>query len=129
MSAQIESEIAELPDEEKSIFLQDIGEEYTGLEKIAIASQKLLKLISFFTAGSEDEVRAWSLKQGSTAPQAAGTIHTDFERGFIKADTYSFKNICEYKTEKILREKGLIRSEGKAYIVKDGDVCFFKFNV
>ncbi len=129
VSAQIESEIAELPDEEKSIFLQDIGEEYTGLEKIALASQKLLHLISFFTAGSEDEVRAWSLKEGSTAPQAAGRIHTDFERGFIKADTYSFENICEYKTEKILREKGLIRLEGKSYIVKDGDVCFFKFNV
>ncbi|MCG2725890.1 MAG: redox-regulated ATPase YchF [Elusimicrobia bacterium] len=129
VSAQIESEIAQLPDEEKAVFLQDIGEEYTGLEKIALASKKLLKLISFFTVGSEDEVRSWNLREGSTAPQAAGRIHTDFERGFIKSDTYSFENICAHKTEKILREKGLIRSEGKAYIVKDGDICFFKFNV
>ncbi len=129
ISAKIESEIIELPDEEKAIFLKDLGEDYTGLEKMALAGYKLLDLISFFTAGSEDEVRAWSLKRGLKAPQAAGRIHTDFEKGFIRADIYSFDDIMKYKSEKALKEKGLIRSEGKEYVMKDGDICFFKFNV
>jgi len=129
ISAKIESEIVELPDEEKAIFLKDLGEDYTGLEKMALAGYKLLDMISFFTAGSEDEVRAWSLKRGLKAPQAAGRIHTDFEKGFIRADIYSFDDIMKYKSEKILKEKGLIRSEGKEYVMKDGDICFFKFNV
>ncbi|MDO8805592.1 MAG: DUF933 domain-containing protein, partial [Elusimicrobiota bacterium] len=101
----------------------------TGLEKMALAGYQLLNLISFFTAGSEDEVRAWSLKRGLKAPQAAGTIHTDFEKGFIRADIYSFDDIMKYQTEKALKEKGLIRSEGREYVMKDGDICFFKFNV
>ena len=129
ISAKIESEIIELPDEEKAVFLKDLGEDYTGLEKMATAGYKLLDQISFFTAGSEDEVRAWNLRRGLKAPQAAGRIHTDFEKGFIRAEVYSFDDIMKYKEEKVLREKGLIRSEGKEYVMKDGDICFFKFNV
>jgi hypothetical protein len=129
ISAKIESELIELPDEEKTAFMKDLGEEYTGLEKMIIAGQKLLDLISFFTVGSEDEVRAWSLRRGLKAPQAAGRIHTDFEKGFIRAEVYSFDDIVKYRDEKILKEKGLIRSEGKEYVMKDGDICFFKFNV
>ena len=129
ISAKIESELIELPDEEKTAFMKDLGEEYTGLEKMIIAGQKLLDLISFFTVGSEDEVRAWSLRRGLKAPQAAGRIHTDFEKGFIRAEVYSFEDIAKYRDEKTLKEKGLIRSEGKEYVMKDGDVCFFKFNV
>ena len=129
ISAKIESEIIELPDEERAMFLKDLGEEYTGLEKMILAGQKLLNLISFFTAGSEDEVRAWSLRRGLKAPQGAGRIHTDFEKGFIRAEIYSFEDIVKYREEKILKEKGLIRSEGKEYVMRDGDVCFFKFNV
>lgn len=129
ISAKIESEISELPDEEKAMFMKDLGEEYTGLEKMALAGYQLLDQLSFFTAGSEDEVRAWSLKRGLKAPQAAGRIHTDFEKGFIRAEVYSFDDIMTYKSEKVLKEKGLIRSEGKEYVMKDGDICFFKFNV
>ncbi len=129
ISAKIESEISELPDEEKAVFMKDLGEDYTGLEKMALAGYQLLNQISFFTAGSEDEVRAWSLTRGLKAPQAAGRIHTDFEKGFIRAEVYSFDDIMKYKDEKTLKEKGLIRSEGKEYVMKDGDICFFKFNV
>jgi len=129
ISAKIESEISELPDEEKAVFMKDLGEEYTGLEKMALAGYQLLEQISFFTAGSEDEVRAWNLHRGLKAPQAAGRIHTDFEKGFIRAEVYSFDDIMKYKDEKTLKEKGLIRSEGKEYVMKDGDICFFKFNV
>ncbi|MDP2866448.1 MAG: redox-regulated ATPase YchF [Elusimicrobiota bacterium] len=129
ISAKIESEISELPDEEKAMFMKDLGEDYTGLEKMALAGYRLLEQISFFTAGSEDEVRAWNLRRGLKAPQAAGRIHTDFEKGFIRAEVYSFDDIMKYKDEKTLKEKGLIRSEGKEYVMKDGDICFFKFNV
>ena len=129
ISAKIESEISELPDEEKAMFMKDLGEDYTGLEKMALAGYQLLNQISFFTAGSEDEVRAWNLTRGLKAPQAAGRIHTDFEKGFIRAEVYSFDDIMKYKDEKTLKEKGLIRSEGKEYVMKDGDICFFKFNV
>ncbi|OGS04417.1 MAG: redox-regulated ATPase YchF [Elusimicrobia bacterium RIFCSPHIGHO2_02_FULL_61_10] len=129
ISAKIESEISELPDEEKAMFMKDLGEDYTGLEKMALAGYQLLNQISFFTAGSEDEVRAWNLTRGLKAPQAAGRIHTDFEKGFIRAEVYSFDDIMKYKDEKVLKEKGLIRSEGKEYVMKDGDICFFKFNV
>ncbi|MCX7905681.1 MAG: redox-regulated ATPase YchF [Elusimicrobiales bacterium] len=129
ISAKIESEIVKLPPEERKEFLKEIGEEYSGLEKIIIASTKLLNLISFFTVGSSDEVRAWTIKKGTKAPQAAGKIHSDFEKGFIKAEVYSFQDIEKYRDEKILREKGLIRLEGKDYEIKDGDICFFKFNI
>jgi GTP-binding protein YchF len=129
ISAKIESEIVKLPENERKEFLKDIGEEYSGLEKIIIAGTKLLDLITFFTVGSTDEVRAWSIKRGTKAPQAAGKIHSDFERGFIRAEVYSFNDIAKYRDEKILREKGLIRLEGKDYEIKDGDICFFRFNV
>jgi len=129
ISAKIESEIVKLPENERKEFLKDIGEEYSGLEKIIIAGTKLLDLITFFTVGSTDEVRAWSIKRGTKAPQAAGKIHSDFERGFIRAEVYSFDDIAKYRDEKILREKGLIRLEGKDYEIKDGDICFFRFNV
>ena len=129
ISAKIESEIVKLPENERKEFLKDIGEEYSGLEKIIIAGTKLLDLITFFTVGSTDEVRAWSIKRGTKAPQAAGKIHSDFERGFIRAEVYSFDDIAKYRDEKILREKGLIRLEGKDYEIKDGDICFFRSNV
>jgi len=126
---KLEAEICELPEEEKHLFLSEIGSDYTGLEKIVIASKKLLNLCTFFTAGSDTEVRSWIVNCGSSAPEAAGKIHTDIQRGFIRAEVYSFEDIDKNESEKILKEKGLIRSEGKDYIVKDGDVCFFRFNV
>lgn len=129
ISAKIESEIVKLPENERKEFLKEIGEEYSGLEKIIKSSAELLNLISFFTVGSIDEVRAWTIKKGTKAPQAAGKIHSDFERGFIRAEVYSFEDIEKYRDEKVLREKGLIRLEGKDYEIKDGDICFFRFNV
>ena len=106
---------------------RELGLKTTGLERIIVAAYKLLSLASYFTAG-EDEVRAWTIPIGAKGPQAAGVIHTDFEKGFIKADVYSYKDIDAHLKESVLREKGLIRSEGKEYVVKDGDVCFFKFS-
>jgi hypothetical protein len=125
---KLESEIAQLSGEDREMFMKDLGMEQSGLEKVIVAAYKTLGLCSYFTCG-EQEVRAWTIPIGAKAPQAAGIIHTDFEKGFIKADIYSFADIDKYKTEAALREKGLIRSEGKDYIVKDGDVCHFKFNV
>lgn len=129
ISAKIESEIIQLNEADRKEFLKEIGQEYTGLERVIRGGTKLLNLISFFTVGSEDEVRAWTIKKGTKAPQAAGKIHSDFEKGFIKAEVYSFSDIEKYRDEKILREKGLIRLEGRDYEIKDGDICFFKFNV
>ncbi len=129
ISAKIESELIELAEDERKVFLKEIGQEYTGLERVIRAAADLLNLIYFFTAGSEDEVRAWTITKGTRAPQAAGKIHSDIEKGFIKAEVYSFADIERYKDEKTLREKGLIRLEGRDYEIKDGDVCFFKFNV
>ncbi len=129
ISAKIEAELIELNDEERAVFLKDLGETYTGLEKIIRASTELLKLISFFTAGSEDEVRSWTIPAGTKAPQAAGKIHSDIERGFIRAEVYAFSDIVTHREEKILKEKGLLRSEGKEYVMRDGDICFFKFNI
>ncbi|MGB2578582.1 hypothetical protein AAIR98_000501 [Elusimicrobium simillimum] len=128
LCVKFESDIAELSDEEKQAFLADIGSEYTGLEKIVREGLKLLNLCTYFTAGTEVEVRSWLIPVGCAAPQAAGKIHTDFEKGFIRADVYSFEDIDKWESEKVLKEKGLIRSEGKDYIVKDGDVCLFKVN-
>jgi ribosome-binding ATPase len=125
---KLESEIAQLSGEDREIFMKDLGMEQSGLEKVVVAAYKTLGLCSFLTAG-EQEVRAWTIPIGAKAPQAAGVIHTDFEKGFIKADIYGFADIDKYKSEAALREKGLIRSEGKEYVVKDGDVCHFKFNV
>lgn len=128
--AEIEEEISELEDDEKSEYLQELGIEESGLDKLVKASYSLLNLISFLTAG-EDEVRAWTITDGTKAPQAAGKIHTDFERGFIRAETISydtFMNECGGSMTKA-KEKGLLRSEGKDYVVKDGDIITFLFNV
>ena len=126
--AQIEQEIAELDEDEKKMFLEDLGIQESGLEKLIKASYELLGLMSFLTAG-EDETRAWTIKIGTKAPQAAGKIHTDFERGFIKAEVVNYKDLLDCGSYAGAREKGLVRMEGKEYIVKDGDVILFRFNV
>ena len=126
--ASIEQEISILEDEEKKVFLGEYNLSEPGLNRIVQASFKLLNLHTFFTCG-EKEVRSWTIPIGSTAPTAAGVIHSDFERGFIKAEIFHYKDIIKYHSEKKLSELGLIRQEGKQYIVKDGDCIFFKFNV
>lgn len=126
--AQIEQEISELDEGEKAMFLEDLGLKESGLEKLVRASYSLLGLMSFLTAG-EDETRAWTIKIGTKAPQAAGKIHTDFERGFIKAEVVNYKDLLEQGSLAAAREKGLVGIEGKDYIVKDGDVILFRFNV
>ena len=126
--AQIEQEIAELDEEEKKMFLEDLGIKQSGLEKLKQASYRLLGLISYLTSG-EDETRAWTIKVGTKAPQAAGKIHTDFERGFIKAEVVNFQDLLDCGSYAGAREKGLVRMEGKDYVVKDGDVILFRFNV
>ena len=126
--AQIEQEIAELDDDEKAMFLEDLGLKESGLDKLIAASYRLLNLMSFLTAG-EDECRAWTIKIGTKAPQAAGKIHTDFERGFIKAEVVNYKDLLECGSLAAAREKGLVGMEGKDYVVKDGDVILFRFNV
>ena len=126
--AQIEQEIAELDDEEKAMFLEELGLKESGLEKLIKASYSLLGLISYLTAG-EDETRAWTIKIGTKAPQAAGKIHTDFERGFIKAEVVNYKDLLAQGSLAAAREKGLVGMEGKDYVVKDGDVILFRFNV
>ena len=126
--AQIEEEISELDDEERQMFLDDLGLKASGLEKLIRASYHLLGLMSFLTSG-EDETRAWTIKQGTKAPQAAGKIHTDFERGFIKAEVVNYKDLLENGSLAAAREKGLVRMEGKEYVVQDGDVILFRFNV
>ena len=126
--AQIEQELAELDDEEKAEFLADLGVESSGLDKLVKASYSLLGLISYLTAG-EDECRAWTITKGTKAPQAAGKIHTDFERGFIKAEVVNYQNLLDLGSLAAAREKGLVGMEGKEYVVKDGDVILFRFNV
>lgn len=126
--AQMEQEISELNDDERREFLEDLGLKESGLEKLIKASYSLLGLLSYLTAG-EQEVRAWTISRGTKAPQAAGKIHTDFERGFIKADVVSYHDLIENGSMAAAREKGLVRSEGKEYVVQDGDVILFKFNV
>ena len=126
--AEIEAEISELDDDEKKMFLQDLGLEESGLEKLIKASYKLLGLISYLTAG-EPEVRAWTITEGTKAPQAAGKIHSDFERGFIRAEVVSYDDLIACGSHTAAKEKGLIRLEGKDYVVKDGDIMLFRFNV
>ena len=126
--AQIEQEIAELDDEERKEFLEDLGLSESGLDKLISASYSLLGLISYLTSG-EDETRAWTITEGTKAPQAAGKIHTDFERGFIRAEVVSYDDLVENGSIAAAREKGLVRQEGKEYVVQDGDVIVFKFNV
>ena len=126
--AQIEQEIAELDDDEKKMFLEDLGLTESGLEKLIKASYSLLGLISYLTSGVT-ETRAWTINKGTKAPQAAGKIHTDFERGFIRAEVVSYDHLVEFGSKAKAKEKGLVRSEGKEYVVQDGDVVEFLFNV
>lgn len=126
--AEIEAEISELDDDEKQEFLEDLGLKESGLDKLIEASYRTLGLMSFLTAG-EDETRAWTITMGTKAPQAAGKIHTDFERGFIKAEVVNYKDLLDCGSYNGAREKGLVRMEGKEYVVKDGDVILFRFNV
>ncbi len=126
--AQIEQEISELDEDEKAMFLEDLGLKESGLEKLVKASYSLLGLMSFLTAG-EDETRAWTIRIGTKAPQAAGKIHSDFERGFIKAEVVNYKDLLEQGSLAAAREKGLVGIEGKDYVVRDGDVILFRFNV
>ena len=126
--AKLEAEIAELPAEEKQMFLDDLGVAESGLDRLIKASYALLGLISFLTCG-EDECRAWTIKKGTKAPQAAGKIHSDFERGFIRAETVAFGDLKACGTMAAAKEKGLVRSEGKEYVMKDGDIVLFRFNV
>jgi GTP-binding protein YchF len=128
ISAQIESEIAELDEDEKKEFLADLGLTKSGLDKLIEASYRTLGLMSFLTAG-EDECRAWTIKVGTKAPQAAGKIHTDFERGFIKAEVINYQDLLNEGSLSNAREKGLVRMEGKEYVVQDGDIILFRFNV
>lgn len=128
ISARIEEEIAELDKDEKEMFLKELGAEESGLDKLIKASYRLLGLISYLTAG-KPEVRAWTIKKGTKAPQAAGKIHTDFERGFIRAEVVAYDDLMANGSMAAAKEKGLVRSEGKEYVVKDGDIILFRFNV
>jgi len=126
--ARMEAEIADLSDEDKQVFLQDMGMEEPGLDRVIRAGYAILGLQTYFTAGVQ-EVRAWTITTGATAPQAAGVIHTDFEKGFIRAETIAYEDFIKYKGEQGAKEAGRMRLEGKEYVVKDGDVLHFRFNV
>ena len=128
VSAKIESELSELSDEDKVEFLHDLGIKESGLDKLIKATYDLLGLATYFTAG-EDECRAWTFKKGMKAPECAGIIHSDFERGFIKAEIMSYEDLEKYGTELKVKEAGRLRLEGKEYIMQDGDICHFRFNV
>lgn len=126
--AKIEEDLSGMEDDEKSVFLEDLGLHESGLDRLIKASYKLLGLISYLTAGKQ-EVRAWTISKGTKAPQAAGKIHSDFERGFIRAEVVSFKELVECGSMAVAKEKGLVRSEGKEYVMQDGDIVLFRFNV
>lgn len=128
MSCQIESDLSDLEDEEKKVFLQDLGITNSGLDKLIYQTYNLLGLRTFFTAG-EKEVKAWTFKKGMKAPQCAGVIHSDFERGFIRAEVMSYDDLLKYGTELKVKEAGKMRLEGKEYEMQDGDICYFRFNV
>jgi ribosome-binding ATPase YchF (GTP1/OBG family) len=128
LCAQIEAEVAELEEDERAEFLADLGLSEPGLHRLARAVYALLGLQTYFTAG-EKEIRAWTIPVGASAPQAAGVIHTDFERGFIRAQVYTLTDLETHQTEKAIREAGRLRSEGKEYVVQDGDIVHFLFNV
>tara|TARA_Y100000768_G_scaffold380094_1_gene356728 strand:- start:585 stop:1673 length:1089 start_codon:yes stop_codon:yes gene_type:complete len=128
MCNQLEAEVAELEKDEALEFLKDLGMKEPGLNKLIRESYKMLSLLTYFTAG-EKEVRAWTIKEGSTAPKAAGVIHTDFEKGFIRAETTSYSDFIEFNGESGAKEAGKLRSEGSEYLVKDGDIMHFRFNV
>lgn len=126
--ARLEEEIAELDDEEKAVFLEDYGLQESGLDRLIQQAYSLLDLATYFTAG-EQEVRAWTFRKGMKAPQAAGIIHSDFERGFIRAETVSYDDLMTYQSMTAAKEAGRVRSEGKEYVVQDGDIMLFRFNV
>ena len=128
VSARIEEEISQLEADERGMFLEELGMTESGLDRLIKASYSLLGLISYLTAG-EPEVRAWTIKDGTKAPQAAGKIHSDFERGFIRAEVVHYNDLMECGTMAAAKEKGLVRSEGKEYVMKDGDIVLFRFNV
>ena len=128
ISAKIEDELGQLEPEDREMFLEDLGIDSAGLDKMIKASYKLLGLISYLTAGPQ-EVRAWTIKEGTKAPQAAGKIHTDFERGFIRAEVVAYDDLIACGSMTAAKEKGLVRSEGKEYVMKDGDVVLFRFKV
>ena len=126
--AELEAQLAELDEEEKRVFLEDLGLPESGLDRLINATYELLGLITFFTVGPK-ETRAWTIRRGTRAPQAAGEIHSDFERGFIRAETIKFADYAEHGSESAVRDLGLMRSEGRDYVVNDGDVMLFRFNV
>ena len=126
--AKVEEEIAQLEPEEKKMFLEEMGIGKSGLDRLVTIGYDLLGLISFLTAGPK-EVRAWTIEKGTKAPQAAGKIHSDFERGFIRAEIVAYDDLVREGSMNACREKGLVRSEGKDYVMKDGDVTLFRFNV
>ena len=128
ISAKIEEELASLDDEERAMFLQDLGIVESGLDQIVKSGYSLLNLISYLTAGPK-EVRAWTIIRGTKAPQAAGKIHSDFERGFIRAEVVAYDDLHALGSMAACKEKGLVRSEGKDYVMKDGDIVLFRFNV
>jgi len=128
MCAKLESELADLDEEEKKLFLQDVGITNSGLDKLIFATYDLLGLATFFTSGT-DECRAWTFKKGMKAPECAGIIHSDFEKGFIKAEVMSFEDLHTAGNELKVKENGRLRLEGKEYIMQDGDICYFRFNV
>ena len=128
VSAKMEEELCLLEDDEKELFKEELGITSFGLDKLVVAGYKALGLISYLTAG-EQEVRAWTIINGTKAPQAAGKIHTDFEKGFIKAEVVDYNDLVSLGSYTLAKEKGLVRIEGKDYVVKDGDVMLFKFNV
>ncbi|MGO0063904.1 redox-regulated ATPase YchF [Brevibacillus fluminis] len=128
ISAKVESEIAELEGEDKAMFLEELGLQESGLDRLIRAAYELLGLVTYFTAGVQ-EVRAWTIRKGMKAPQAAGVIHTDFERGFIRAEVVAYTDLVDAGTVAVARERGKYRLEGKEYVVQDGDVMHFRFNV
>ena len=128
ISAAIEEEISQMDEDEKKEFIEELGIGQSGMERMITACYHLLGLISFLTCG-EDECRAWTIRKGTKAPQAAGKIHTDFEKGFIRAEVVPFETLQELGSMAACREKGLVRSEGKEYVMKDGDIVLFRFNV
>ncbi len=127
-STKIENEISKLNDDDQKIFFEELNIKDSSLTKLSKKVFEILNIETYFTAGKE-EIHAWNFKKGSSAPECAGIIHSDFQRGFIKAEIFTFDDIFKYKSENILKEKGLLRIEGKNYIVKDGDICHFRFNV
>ena len=128
MCAKIESELAELEDSEKKVFLNELGIEESGLDKLIRVTYDTLGLATFFTVGT-DEVKAWTFKKGMKAPECAGLIHTDFQKGFIKAEVMSYNDLVSLGSELKVKEAGKARLEGKEYLMQDGDICYFRFNV